>query len=219
MSGIFITGTDTGIGKTWCTAALLRALNASGQRALGMKPVASGCESTAQGLRNEDALALQAAGAFTADYADINPFALREPTAPEIAARLDGVDISLAPIQAAYQRLAVQADIVLVEGVGGWLAPVTERMDQADIARALSLDVVLVVGLRLGCLNHARLSVEAIRARGFRLRGWIANEVDPEMGWREEYFSALCRVMDAPLIGRVGFRQTQAVFDLSALRD
>jgi dethiobiotin synthetase len=215
--GFFITGTDTGAGKTYATCCLLHAFSARGLRALGMKPVASGSELQNGEFRNEDALLLQAASTIDVPYALINPYALREPTAPEIAARLDGATIALSAIQSAYAELAAQADIVLVEGVGGWLAPITEQIDQADIPRTLDLSVILVVGLKLGCLNHARLSVEAIRSRGFQLAGWLCSDVDPNLRFSEDYFAALERVMDAPLIGRIGHAHQQPELNISAL--
>lgn len=203
MHGYFITGTDTGAGKTFATCALLLACAASGRRAAGMKPVASGCHWAPAGWRNDDALALQAHANVAADYALVNPYALPAATAPEIAAALAGVEIELAPILAAHAALAAQADVVLVEGVGGWLAPLSATLDQPTLARALGLPVILVVGLRLGCLNHARLSARAIHADGLPLAGWIATEVDPALEYAGEYFEALQRVLPAPLLGRL----------------
>jgi len=202
-AGVFVTGTDTGAGKTTASAALLHALRGRGLRAVGMKPLASGCERSAQGLRNEDALALQAASDPRPDYDDVNPFALPLPVAPEFAAREAGVAVTLPPILAAHARLAARADFVLVEGVGGWLAPLTATLDHADLVRALDLPVVLVVGLRLGCLNHARLTARAIVADGLRLAGWIASEVDPGMACRDDNFDALCSRLPAPCLGRL----------------
>jgi dethiobiotin synthetase len=200
---MFVTGTDTGVGKTLASTALLHALRARGLRAVGMKPLASGCEQTAEGWRNEDALALQAASDPHPAYADVNPFALPLPLAPEYAARAAGIEVSLDPILAAHARLAARADIVVVEGVGGWLAPLSATLDQLDVVRALDLPVVLVVGLRLGCLNHARLSARAIAADGVRLAGWIASEIDPGMACRDENFQTLSRCLPAPCLGRL----------------
>jgi len=202
-AGVFVTGTDTGAGKTTASAALLHALRGRGLRAVGMKPLASGCERTAEGLRNEDALALQAASDPRPAYDAVNPFALPLPVAPEFAARDAGIEVTLAPILAAHARLAAQADVVLVEGVGGWLAPLTATLDQVDLVRALDLPVVLVVGMRLGCLNHARLSARAMEADGVRLAGWIASEVDPDMACRDDNFDALCSRLPAPCLGRL----------------
>jgi len=203
-AGVFVTGTDTGAGKTTASVALLHALRARGLRAVGMKPLASGCERDGDGRwRNEDALALQAASDPRPAYDDVNPFALPLPVAPEFAAREAGIEVSMEPILAAHARLAARADFVLVEGVGGWLAPLAATLDQVDLVRALDLPVVLVVGLRLGCLNHARLSVRAIEADGVRLAGWIASEVDPGMDRRDDNFEALRARLPAPCLGRL----------------
>jgi len=208
--GLFITGTDTGVGKTVVSVALLQALRTAGKKSLGMKPVASGCEQTAEGWRNEDALALQAASDAEPAYGLVNPFALPEATAPQLAARYAGVVVSLPPIVAAYGQLAVQADVMVVEGVGGWLAPLADDLDQSDLMRALGLtDVILVVGLRLGCINHARLSERAIAADGFTLKGWVANSASNEAGFSDahadDYFDALQQSMRAPFVGRLPF--------------
>ena len=200
---VFITGTDTGVGKSVSSAALLHALRARGLRAVGMKPVASGSERTQEGWRNEDALALQAASLPVPDYADINPYALEHPLAPELAAADAGVSIELPVLTRAFARLSAQADAVVVEGVGGWAAPLTATLDQVDLVRAWDLPVVLVVGLRLGCINHARLSARAILADGARLVGWIANDVDPAMARSDDNFAILHRVLPAPCWGRL----------------
>jgi dethiobiotin synthetase len=200
---LFVTGTDTGIGKSVASAALLHAWRARGWRAVGMKPVASGCERTAQGWRNEDALALQAASDPVPAYPDINPYALEHPLAPELAAADAGVHIALGPILDAHARLHAQADVVVVEGVGGWMAPITPQLDQKTLARALDLQVVLVVGLRLGCINHARLTARAILADGLHLAGWIANEIDPAMARIDDNVEILHRVLPAPCLGRL----------------
>ena len=201
QTGLYVTGTDTGIGKTLASCALLHALRAQGLRAVGMKPLASGCEVTIDGLRNEDALALQAASDPTPAYDDINPFALPEPLAPELAAREACVEVDLATMIAAYARLSAQADVVVVEGVGGWLAPLSTQLMQADLVRALELPVVLVVGLRLGCLNHAYLSARAIAADGCNLVGWIGNGIDPAMARIEENRALLEARLPAPCLG------------------
>ncbi len=203
--GIYITGTDTGAGKTLASCTLLHALRARGLRAVGMKPLASGCESTPQGLRNDDALALQAASDPQPRYEDLNPVALPQPLAPEIAAREAGVEVTMAPMLAAYQRLAKQADVLVVEGVGGWMAPLSTTLDQVDLVRALALPVVLVVGMRLGCINHARLSAAAIVADGCQLVGWIACEVDPDMARRDENFVLLSQRLPVPCLGRLPY--------------
>lgn len=205
MNSVFVTGTDTGAGKTMASTALLHALRAQGLHAVGMKPVASGCDATAEGWRNEDALALQSASDPVPAYVDLNPYALPQPLAPEIAAREAGVEITLEPILAAFERLRAQADVIVVEGVGGWAAPLTATLDQRHLVEALGLPVVLVIGMRLGCLNHARLTARAVLADGARLVGWIANEVDPQMERRDENFALLQSRMPVPCWGRLPY--------------
>ncbi|GHD72052.1 ATP-dependent dethiobiotin synthetase BioD [Luteimonas padinae] len=199
--GILVTGTDTGVGKSLASAALLHALRARGLRAVGMKPVAAGCDATPAGWRNEDALALQAASDPVPAYDDVNPWALPEPTAPQLAARAAEVEVTLAPILAAHARLAAAADVVVVEGAGGWLSPLADGIEHADLAHALELPVVLVVGLRLGCLSHARLSARAIQADGCRLAGWIASAVDPDFGRGHDYLALLRDALPVPCLG------------------
>lgn len=211
VPAFYVTGTDTSIGKTIASTALLHALRARGQRAVGMKPVASGCTREADGWRNEDALALQEASAPRPRYDDLNPYALPLPLAPELAAADAGVQLDLAPIVAAFARLRAQADVVVVEGVGGWAAPLSATLDQADLARALGLPVVLVVGLRLGCLNHARLSAAAIAADGLQCIGWIGNEIDPAMERIDDNMAMLRTRLPMPCWGRLPYRpQPQA---------
>jgi dethiobiotin synthetase len=200
-TSVYVTGTDTGIGKTAASCALLHALRLRGLRAVGMKPLASGCEHTAAGWRNEDALALQAASEPRPEYADLNPYALPLPLAPELAARDAGISVELTVIRAAYARLRAQADAVVVEGVGGWAAPLSASIDQADLVQALDLPVVLVVGLRLGCLNHAYLTARAIAADGCRLVGWIGNGIDPGMARRDDNLGLLATRIPAPCWG------------------
>jgi dethiobiotin synthetase len=199
----YITGTDTGIGKSVASAALLHALRGRGLHAVGMKPVASGCEMTADGWRNEDAVLLQQASDPVPAYRDVNPYALPNPLAPELAAADAGVSIELQPIVEAHARLAAVADAVVVEGVGGWAAPLTASLDQLDVVRALELPVVMVVGLRLGCINHARLTARAIVEDGAQLVGWIANDIDPAMARSDDNFVILQRVLPVPCWGRL----------------
>lgn len=203
MASYFVTGTDTGAGKTFASVALLHALRRGGARAVGMKPVASGCEASADELRNEDALALQQASDPRPDYALVNPYALPEPTAPQLAAALAGVRIEMAPMLDAYRQLQALAGQVVVEGVGGWLAPMADDLEQADLVRALDLPVILVVGLRLGCLNHARLTARAIQADGCRLVGWVGSDVAPGEPFPDPYFELLVRSLPAPCLGRL----------------
>lgn len=203
MDRLFVTGTDTGAGKTVASAALLWAFRARGLRAVGMKPVASGCTATPEGWRNEDALALLAASDPAPPYADLNPYALPAPLAPEIAAREAGVDLHLGVLVSAFERLHPLADRVLVEGVGGWAAPLSATLDQRHLVQELRLPVVLVVGMRLGCINHARLTARAIQDDGAQLVGWIANEVDPDMERRDENFALLSARLPVPCWGRL----------------
>ena len=200
---VYITGTDTGIGKTVVSCALLRTLGSRGVNAIGMKPVASGCEGTAGGLRNEDAIGLIDASYRQADYASVNPYAFADPIAPHLAAADTGISIDLAVITAAYRRLQAQAEFVVVEGVGGWMAPLGDGLMQADIVRTLDLSVLLVVGLRLGCLNHALLTARAIEADGCRLVGWIGNHIDADMRRVEDNIETLKQQIQAPLLGIV----------------
>ncbi len=205
LPALYVTGTDTGIGKTFSSCVLLHALRQRGGTAVGMKPVASGCERTAHGWRNEDATALLAASQPVPAYADLNPYALPLPLAPELAAADAGVQLALGPIEAAFGRLCAQADTVVVEGVGGWLAPLSATLDQADLVHALRLPVVMVVGLRLGCLNHARLTAAAIAASGATCIGWIGNEVDPQMARIDDNMTMLRDRLAMPCLGRLPF--------------
>lgn len=200
-----VTGTDTGIGKTHASVALLHALRAHGLRAVGMKPIASGCDWLNGRWRNEDALALQAASDPRPDYGDINPVALPEPTAPTLAAIAAGVTVDIAALYAAHARLASNADVVLVEGAGGWDAPLAEGLEHRDLARHLGGAVVLVVGLKLGCLSHARLTARAIEADGCRLVGWIGNRIDPDFARADDYVGLLTDALPAPCLGVLPF--------------
>jgi len=198
--GTFVTGTDTGIGKTVVTAALLTALRQRNHRAIGMKPVASGCEAGADGLRNADAEALIAHSSAGLDYALVNPYALAEPVAPHLAASASGLEIRLDRCVAAYGALSTNADFVVVEGVGGWAVPFGPALMQADLVCALRVPVILVVGLRLGCINHALLSARAIEADGCTLAGWIGNRIDPDMARCDENIATLKDRLTAPCL-------------------
>lgn len=199
MSTLFVTGTDTGVGKTYCACALLRSFVARGVRAVGMKPVASGASEIAGALRNDDALALMAAGNVAAPYPTVNPYVFAPAIAPHIAAARAGVEIALPPMRAAYAELARAADVVVVEGAGGWLTPLSPNASLADFAQWLNAPVILVVGLRLGCLNHALLTAEAIGRRGLRLAGWIANDVTPDFAEAADNIAYLQAQLGAPL--------------------
>lgn len=184
---LFIAGTDTGVGKTWIAVRLLQALAASGLRVAGMKPVAAGAEVTAAGLRNDDAMALAAAGNVAFSYETLNPYCLAEATSPHIAAKNAAISIDIDKIIDQYALIVSRTDVIVVEGAGGWLAPIGDPSKRgntgptmADVAAALGLPVLLVVGMRLGCISHALLTADSIRARGLQLAGWIANPCYPE---------------------------------------
>lgn len=196
--GLFVTGTDTGVGKTRVAVALIHALRARGLRVAAMKPVSAG---SAPGELNEDVAALLRAANVDADLRDVNPYAFAEPIAPHIAAEQAGVRIELDVIADAYGRLAAAADVVVVEGAGGWRVPLNERDDMADLAQRLGLPVVLVVGLRLGCLNHALLTAESIAHRQLPWAGWAGNHVDPAMACQVENVAALRARLPDPCLG------------------
>lgn len=202
IQGLFVTGTDTGVGKTLVSAALLRAAAALGRSAIGMKPVAAGVEADGS---QADVLALREASTVPAAADDINPYRFVPAIAPHIAAAEAGTTIRIDHLLAAFARLGRCADLVVVEGAGGLLVPLGEDIDSADLAQAIGVPLILVVGMKLGCLNHALLSVEAIQRRKLRLAGWVANRIDPEMQRPAENLSALQSRIDAPLLGEIPF--------------
>lgn len=197
----FVTGTDTEIGKTLVTAALLHLWGTMGVGAAGMKPVAAGAQLRDGQWWNEDVEQIVAASPLTLPRSLINPYLLRAPVAPHVAARLEGVTIEPRRIIDCFARVSAQAQVVVVEGVGGFRVPLTADYDTADLARDLGLPVVLVVGMRLGCINHALLTAEAIRSRGLHLAGWVANTVDPKMANPDKSIDALMERLSAPLLG------------------
>lgn len=201
--GLFITGTDTGVGKSLASAALLHALARHHARVVGMKPVAAGAERHGGQWANDDALALRAASTVAVPPALDNPVLLPEPLSPHIAAARAGVRIHLPAIVQSYRQLCERADAVVVEGAGGFHVPLSDTETGADLAQALGLPVVLVVGLRLGCLNHAALTAEAIRARGLQLAGWVANHLDPQMRAPEDNIAWLRQHLGAPLLAEL----------------
>jgi len=202
---LFVTGTDTGVGKTRIAAALCRAFAARGLRVAAMKPVASGCSATAAGLRNADALALQAAMTVRASYADVNPYAFEPPIAPHLAAHEAGTRIDFEVLDRAYERLCLQSEVLIVEGAGGWRVPLDAERDFADLAARWDLRVVVVVALRLGCLNHALLTIEAIERRALPVYGWVANGLDPGFERAADNVAALRSRIAAPCIGVLGY--------------
>jgi len=203
MPGFFITGTDTGVGKTLFSAALLHALGALGVRAVGMKPVAAGAGLINDVWLNEDVVLLREASAVDAPIDLVNPYLFREPIAPHIAAAHKGVSIDIARIAAARDALAELADVVVVEGAGGFRVPLGATHDSADLVVRLGLPVILVVGMRLGCLNHALLTAEAIAARGLKLAAWVANRIDADMAAYVENLEALRVRLPAPLLAEL----------------
>jgi dethiobiotin synthetase len=207
QTGFFITGTDTGVGKTWATLCLMSVLQRRGLQVAAMKPVATGAVFNEDRWVNEDALALQRAASMALPYASVNPYLFEPPVSPHIAAELTGRPIDLAPIVRAFRELHERADWVLVEGVGGWKTPLSPREKVADLAEALGLPVILVVGLRLGCLNHALLTHEAIEASGVHFVGWIANHVARDFPHAAENIQTLDTALGFPPLAVLPYRE------------
>lgn len=216
--GVFVAGTDTGVGKTRVAAALVYALAQQGWRAVGMKPVASGCPAEAE-LPCEDVQHLLAAGNVSAPLASINPYRFEPPVAPHLAAAAAGIDISLGHIVACYRNLQSLADWVVVEGVGGLLVPLDGQHDTADMAQQLGVPVVLVVGMRLGCINHALLTATVLQQRGLELAGWVASCVTPDMACLEQNVAALQQRIVAPLLGVVPWSPDATVAESASYLD
>lgn len=202
----FISGTDTDVGKTLIGAGILEAANRKGLRTVAMKPVAAGCEQTEQGLRNDDALTLIDAMSVDLPYSQVNPIAFEPPIAPHIAAMRENKTLSVSRLTGFCNGILMQpSDFVVIEGAGGWRVPLNPRETLADLAIELNLPVVMVVGMRLGCINHALLTAEAIERDGLKVAGWVANRVDPEMSCYEENLMTLKTLIRAPLLGEVPF--------------
>lgn len=212
-AGFFIAGTDTGVGKTRSTCALLHAAAQLGYSTVGMKPVAAGCERQGDAWLNEDVEALIAAASVKADRRLVNPYTLREAIAPHIAAERQGVSLRIAPVRAALDALAGQAEVVLVEGAGGLRVPLDADHDMGDLAVALGLPLILVVGMRLGCINHALLTTEAITRRGLSLAGWIANDLGTGMTAYADTLSSLQKRLPAPLLAEFPWRPQEQALD------
>jgi len=208
--GLFVTGTDTGVGKTLVSCALLRAYSARGLRAVGMKPVAAGARLEAGRLVNDDVTALAAAGNVSASVDLVNPYCFTPAIAPHIAAARAGVTIEPGRVSRAYRALAGLADRVVVEGAGGFRVPLSSDRDMADLAVELALPVVMVVGMRLGCLNHALLTADAVRAAGLPLHAWVANHVVPGLEYADENVAALEERLGAPLLARIAYHANAA---------
>ncbi|AOR64734.1 dethiobiotin synthase [Pectobacterium wasabiae] len=204
----FVTGTDTEVGKTVASMALLQAAHQAGYRTAGYKPVASGCEMTADGIRNSDALALQANSSIHLDYPMVNPLAFMEPTSPHIISAVEQRPIHLSVLSAGLRELEMQADWVLIEGAGGWFTPLSEQDTFADWVVQEQLPVILVVGIKLGCINHAMLTAHAIQHAGLHLGGWIANDIMPRGKWHQPYLHTLQQRLPAPMLGEIPYLST-----------
>jgi dethiobiotin synthetase len=211
--GFFVTGTDTNVGKTFVSGELMRLLAGAGFRIGGMKPVASGADGLAGQLRNEDAVFLQARASVELPYEWVNPYVFQQPIAPHLAALQEGVEIRLETIVAQFRKIEAEVDGVVVEGAGGWLCPVSPTLDVADLARILGLPVILVVGIRLGCINHARLTDRLIRASGVPYAGWIANDIDPQFTNRDQTVETLTEFLGQMPLGEIGFMAEFPGFD------
>ena len=214
--GYFITGTDTECGKTEITLGLMHLLQAKGKSVSGMKPVASGALDTKDGQRNDDAQRIQQQASKLIPYDLVNPFAFEPPIAPHLAADIVEQKISFELILECYERLSSLSDRVIVEGVGGWRVPLSSDGDLSDLAKAMGLPVILVVGVKLGCINHALLTIESILAKELTLAGWVANVMDPEMLELDANLATLRELIDAPCIGVVPHMHT---VDTSAVAD
>ncbi len=202
-NGVFVTGTDTGIGKTFCSLLLMQALQQRGLRVAGMKPVASGGMYKQQQLVNDDALHLQQQSDLQHPYELVNPYVFEPPIAPHIAARQAGQIIEPKKIQHAFQQLRATTDQVVVEGVGGWRVPLSESLSVSDLPILLDLPVILVVGMKLGCLNHALLTIESIEQHGVKLLGWIANTIDPTFSHHTDNQQTLESRLNAPCLAQI----------------
>lgn len=203
-TAFFVTGTDTNVGKTWSTVALMLALQRQGKQVNAMKPVAAGCDWMQGGWKNHDALLLQRYASQPVNYEVINPYAFQAAVSPHVAC--GGVDVQLQKIQANLAQLVAQSEVVLVEGAGGWLSPLSLSMDNADLARALRLTVILVVGMRLGCLNHARLTYQGILQAGLECAGWVAVQLEPAMPEFAANLSFLQTQLHAPMLGTLPYQ-------------
>lgn len=201
----FVTGTDTEVGKTVASCALLQAATAAGFRTVGYKPVASGSEMTAQGIRNSDALALQRNSSVELGYEQVNPFAFLEPTSPHIVSAQEQRPIDFSQMSAGLEALSTKADWLQVEGAGGWFTPLSTTTTFADWVIQEQLPVILVVGVKLGCINHAMLTALAIHNSGLKFAGWIANDVQPTGKHHQEYIATLRDVLKAPMLGEIPF--------------
>lgn len=203
---LFVTATDTDAGKTFISQALLRQFSQMNKTCIGFKPIAAGCEQTEQGLRNEDALLLQQAASEVVEYSLVNPIAYQAPIAPHIAAELEQRPLDLAEIEQVQQQLlAKDCDVLLTEGAGGWQLPIAENQFLSDWVVSQQYQIILVVGMKLGCLNHAVLTYQAIKATGLPIVGWVANQADPDMLYKQQNLDSLKTMIDAPFWGYVPY--------------
>lgn len=214
--GFFITGTDTDVGKTLVTGALLHAYARQGKKVVGMKPVAAGCEETLGGLSCDDVVQLQANSNVAAPLNLVNPYSFAPPIAPHIAAAQSGTEIDISHIISCFHALREIADVVLVEGAGGLMVPLNAKQDIADLAVMLDLPVILVVGMRLGCINHTLLTAQAIRQKNLRLGAWVANRIDPNMRSFDENLHTLETRLNVPLLGTVPYHKNASPSAVSA---
>ncbi len=214
MSDYFITGTDTGVGKTWATLALMKAMQNKGKAVVGMKPVACGCEETSEGLRNDDAVKILQQSSQLLNYKTVNPYAFEPAVAPHIAAGLAGVKIDIEKIADDFYLLKEDTDCVLVEGIGGWCVPLGSEVMLADMVKRLDLQVILIIGLHLGCINHALSTVRAIQADEVNLCAWMTSQLDPDYAFLEETMMTLQARISAPLLGNLPHMEK---FDLEIL--
>ena len=205
--GFFITGTDTGVGKTLIATALINLLVQQGNKVVGMKPVSCGCQQVGGQWQHDDALLMMAASNVNLPYETINPYAFEPAIAPHLAAHQAGETISLSLVQKKFQVLSGAADKIITEGAGGWLVPINDNESMADLAVALGLPVIVVVGLRLGCLNHALLTVQSILEKGAKLAGWVANSIDPLFKHQKDNINTLVTMIPAPCLGTIPYRE------------
>ncbi len=205
--GIFVTGTDTDVGKTYISEALIKHFCRQGFQTVGMKPIAAGAEIENGRLLNADVKAIVSASNVDAPIDQINPYVFAPAIAPHIAAQQVGIEIAIEPIISAFKALQQQADVIVVEGAGGFLVPINESLTMGDLAKALDVSLVLVVGVRLGCISHALLTVQSIEAKGLHLIGWVANRIEPNMPALEENIATLKAMIKAPCVADVAWNQ------------
>lgn len=216
---VFITGTDTGVGKTLVSQAFIKAFAKRGYHVSGFKPIAAGCELTEQGLVNEDAIALQNASNVQLNYAEVNPFALLLPTSPHIAAKRESVTIDFDLLDKSLEQHKVKSDMVVVEGAGGWKVPVSDSEFLSTWVRLQKLPVIIVVGIRLGCLNHALLTLESIQNDGLEVVGWVANKVDPDFACYDENVAFLESHISAPKLAEIPYLSKSEMMDVEQYID